>query len=348
MGLRYRKSIKLGGGFRVNISKSGVGYSWGTKGYRVTKTATGQTRKTYSIPGTGLSYVKTKGKKRAKKPKRSSPRAASTPVKPTPSSTVQFDWTETVSNEHVSSMTAAGMEEILAIANKNLRFFHLCIVAFIISFFACFVVPFFFFAMVALLFAFIYLAIKGYVSLDYDIDPEVLDIWSDCDKTVSRMMQSQAIWAITENSHVINGKYVGGASQSVRRFPCKKLKKPPFPFRIKNLSVPCLQFQNQTLLFLPDKLLIMKGRHIGALDYTSVTYKISAVDFQEPLHIPRDAHVVGNTWQYVNKSGGPDRRFSNNRQIPLCRYGQLELTSPNGLHTLFLFSNPSLLEKTDE
>lgn len=57
MGTRYRKSINLGGGFRINISKSGIGYSWGTKGYRVTKTANGKTRKTYSIPGTGLSYV---------------------------------------------------------------------------------------------------------------------------------------------------------------------------------------------------------------------------------------------------------------------------------------------------
>lgn len=29
MGMRYRKSIHLGGDLRVNISKSGVGYSWG-------------------------------------------------------------------------------------------------------------------------------------------------------------------------------------------------------------------------------------------------------------------------------------------------------------------------------
>ena len=57
MGLRYRKSINLGGGFRVNFSKSGVGYSWGGKGYRVTKKAGGGVRKTYSIPGTGLSWV---------------------------------------------------------------------------------------------------------------------------------------------------------------------------------------------------------------------------------------------------------------------------------------------------
>ena len=52
MGFRYRKSINLGGGFRINLSKSGVGYSWGVKGFRVTKTASGRTRKTYSIPGT--------------------------------------------------------------------------------------------------------------------------------------------------------------------------------------------------------------------------------------------------------------------------------------------------------
>ena len=64
MGLRYRKSINLGGGFRVNLSKSGVGYSFGGKGYRVTKTAKGTTRRTASIPGTGISYVSETGKKK--------------------------------------------------------------------------------------------------------------------------------------------------------------------------------------------------------------------------------------------------------------------------------------------
>ena len=57
MGLRFRKSYKLPGGFRINLSKSGVGYSWGTKGYRITKTANGKVRKTVSIPGTGISHV---------------------------------------------------------------------------------------------------------------------------------------------------------------------------------------------------------------------------------------------------------------------------------------------------
>ncbi|WP_270319209.1 DUF4236 domain-containing protein [Weissella confusa] len=62
MGMRYRKSIKAGP-FRINLSKSGMGWSVGGKGYRYTKTANGRTRTTTSIPGTGISWVKeSKGK----------------------------------------------------------------------------------------------------------------------------------------------------------------------------------------------------------------------------------------------------------------------------------------------
>ena len=63
MGFRFRKSVNLGP-FRLNFSKSGVGASVGTKGFRVTKKAGGGTRTTASIPGTGISYVtETSGKK---------------------------------------------------------------------------------------------------------------------------------------------------------------------------------------------------------------------------------------------------------------------------------------------
>lgn len=57
MGFRFRKSFNLGKGLKINLSKHGIGYSIGTKGVRVTKTAKGTTRKTLTLPGTGLSYV---------------------------------------------------------------------------------------------------------------------------------------------------------------------------------------------------------------------------------------------------------------------------------------------------
>jgi hypothetical protein len=57
MGFTYRKSVNLGP-FRVNLSKSGLGYSVGGRGFRVGTTARGKKYKSFSIPGTGVGYRK--------------------------------------------------------------------------------------------------------------------------------------------------------------------------------------------------------------------------------------------------------------------------------------------------
>lgn len=56
MGLRFRKSINIGP-LRINFSKSGIGFSLGVKGFRVSRSAKGKNTATVSLPGTGLSYV---------------------------------------------------------------------------------------------------------------------------------------------------------------------------------------------------------------------------------------------------------------------------------------------------
>ncbi len=53
----YRKSVNLGP-FRVNLSKSGVGYSVGGRGFRVGTTSRGRKYTSFSIPGTGIGYRK--------------------------------------------------------------------------------------------------------------------------------------------------------------------------------------------------------------------------------------------------------------------------------------------------
>lgn len=64
--------------------------------------------------------------------------------------------------------------------------------------------------------------------------------------------------------------------------------------------------------------------------------------FIEDERIPKDAQVIGQTRQYINKSGGPDRRFKNNRQMPVCLYGEIALTADSGLNTVIIFSNADL------
>ena len=64
MGFRFRKSINLGGGSRVNLSKRGVGFSAGTRGARYSVGPRGRGW-TFSIPGTGLSYqTRARGRRR--------------------------------------------------------------------------------------------------------------------------------------------------------------------------------------------------------------------------------------------------------------------------------------------
>jgi hypothetical protein len=55
MGFYYRKSVNLGP-FRINLSKSGVGYSVGGRGFRVGTTARRRRYTHLSLPGSGLGY----------------------------------------------------------------------------------------------------------------------------------------------------------------------------------------------------------------------------------------------------------------------------------------------------
>ena len=55
MGFRFRKSVKICKGVRVNFSKSGTSLSLGGKGHSTNFSNRG-TRVTVGVPGTGLSY----------------------------------------------------------------------------------------------------------------------------------------------------------------------------------------------------------------------------------------------------------------------------------------------------
>lgn len=78
LGLRFRKSINLGGGVRLNLSKSGVGVSAGRRGMRV-GIGPGGLRTTVGIPGTGVYYEKRKKLGSSKKGK---PAIGNTPTSP--------------------------------------------------------------------------------------------------------------------------------------------------------------------------------------------------------------------------------------------------------------------------
>lgn len=69
MGFRFRRSVKIAPGVRLNFSKKSTSVSFGGKGARYTVSSTGRQTASVGIPGTGLSYVETVGGKKKRKDK---------------------------------------------------------------------------------------------------------------------------------------------------------------------------------------------------------------------------------------------------------------------------------------
>lgn len=338
MGFRYRKSINLGGGFRINLSKSGVGYSWGVKGYRVTKTAKGTTRRTTSIPGTGISYVhearKNDGIDLQKRSNLPSPQ-------PAPAIDNNHYDTQDIVNNVATAMVSEGLEDMLASASKALKLNMFSNIGLWITAILGFRFPVLFLFTLAFLILKIFVRVKGTIDLDYSIEPDQQTVVDCRIKPMIEITKCAKVWRIIQTSKVIDRKYTAGASSTVNRTACKVATNPPFPFRA-NVEIASFKTKKETLIFLPDKLFIMQRSKIGALNYSDITSSSHTTRFIESERIPKDCQVVGQTWKYVNKSGGPDRRFKDNKQLPICLYGELELSSTSGLNTVIMYSNPSI------
>jgi tetratricopeptide (TPR) repeat protein len=81
MGLRMRRSIRLGPGVRLNLGKSGLGISAGVRGMRYSVHSSGRRTASLGIPGTGVSYVASLGSghsRKARSPKAVAPRSTPT------------------------------------------------------------------------------------------------------------------------------------------------------------------------------------------------------------------------------------------------------------------------------
>lgn len=132
---------------------------------------------------------------------------------------------------------------------------------------------------------------------------------------------------------VRNRKYHAGAASVINRNSTRPRVGQPSLLRT-NLDVPSLSVGKQQLYFFPDRLLVLEGSQVGAVGYDTLQIDIGTTRFIEDERVPTDAQIVDRTWRYVNKKGGPDRRFSDNRELPIVLYETLHFQSPTGLNEL--------------
>ncbi|WP_238899548.1 DUF4236 domain-containing protein [Clostridium sp. YIM B02500] len=333
MGFKFRKSVNLGGGFRINISKSGVGYSWGFPGYRISSTAKGSIRETFSIHGTGISYTE--------ESKNHSPRQHIPEIKikqmSGPYINIDSAPIENFQNVDYSELTQ-GIEQIMC-NNK----FHKNIM---LALWCCFAVSFFARQPIIPVLVCIALILKSTfhtnakIDLQYIIDNDKMKEYVKKMKKLKDLNYCHGKWQVTQYAHVTGyqRKYNSGVTRSINRQSFKLIEKKP-SFLTSNVDVIQLVLEKEILLFLPDKILILKDNNVGVISYNSLSIDFDTVNFVESEGVPKDSQILYYTWQYVNKNGSPDRRFNNNRELPVCLYYNVYITSTEGLNINLQFSN---------
>ena len=331
MGVRYRKSVKLGLGFRVNISKSGIGYSWGVPGYRITKTASGRTRKTYSIPGTGLSYVEENSKKKS-----NNLRPSSNNYK---ANTIEDNYTN-ISIANVEELKPLEFSDLISALEKSLLYRRITTILCLgLLGFLTANLPLISFGIIGAVLK-ILLSYKGTPYIEYNLDAETSAEYSNTILAINNLQTCKKIWDITAETQVSNQKMNAGASRHIKRASFS-ITTGPLSFMKTNVDTASMILSKKKIIFLPDKIFIVQGIKVGIATYKDLNIHQGHTRFIESQSVPGDAEIVDHTWQYVNKNGSPDKRFKNNRRLPICKYGSLRIWNGSNLNIEIMCSDYS-------
>lgn len=164
--------------------------------------------------------------------------------------------------------------------------------------------------------------------------------------TFSELLNSAKTWEIIEEQSNLNSR--SAASFSINR---KEVKFDFDNISIINAEHPAFYLQNRNgsdLYFYPAFMLLHNflSEEIDLIDFQDLNFSYYRQRFLEnDSTIPDDTKIVDYTWAKVNKDGSPDKRFSNNYQIPVVEYAVFEFTSNNGFKEIYYISNIDFAEK---
>ena len=337
MGFYLHKSVAVGP-FRFNLSSSGVGMSVGVRGLRA---GSGPRGNYVRIGRGGVFYQQTLHTPAA-------PR--SLPPPPIPDGT--YAPLQEIASANAAQIADSSSEQLLAELREKraiVRLLPFAVVASALLLLYAMTLPAWAFtpcaaaALAAIALAHRRDVLRKTTVILYDVAAEVEASLRSFAEWADTLVSCRRAWHVAAEGRVYDRKYHAGAASLVRRATTAVRRAAP-PFVRTNVPVLSIAAGRRTLYFLPDHLLVYDGASIGAVSYRSVDVAVVRQRFIETDGVPGDAAVVDYTWRYVNKSGGPDRRFSNNPRIPVCLYDELHFRTASGLNEVLQLSRSGIGE----
>ncbi|MBS0353430.1 MAG: DUF4236 domain-containing protein [Proteobacteria bacterium] len=345
MGLTFSKSVRIGA-VRFNFSGSGIGMSVGIPGLRI---GTGP-RGAYISGGVGgFRYRRSLGALPNRAPSRfadeqGAPALAEGAFAPAIVSTQEHD---TLS---VLELTDSDSDGLLQSMNEQRRKTSLWPFVAGTLFFLYFpltsamktwpsVFHFVLAAVMAAVVGWVYWRdkMRKMTVLFFEPDVATADHFEALCRALSSATSMRKLRAVVSTSRYADRKYSAGASEGLK-FSQVSLSLGQGPGVVANVKVPVVKTGRTTLAFYPDRMLAFQGSSVGAVAYDDLSVVEERTRFIEHESVPGDAQVIDRTWQYVNRNGGPDRRFKNNRELPICAYTKLNLSTQSGLDIRLLGS----------
>ena len=176
------------------------------------------------------------------------------------------------------------------------------------------------------------------IELKYELDEEAKQKYSVLTNGLGALARCHRIWRVVSERGVLDPKYMAGAGRLLEKRRATMVRASP-KWVSTDVDVWQLVLGNQTLYFFPDRILISEGSGLGAVEYKELQIKADETRFIENSGVPPDAQVVGRTWRYTNRDGAPDRRFSYNPTIPIVLYAAIQLRSSTGMNLVLQASN---------
>ncbi len=340
MGFRLRKSIRMGG-FRINLSKSGIGYSFGVPGLRYTKMANGRDRTTYSIPGTGLSYV---DESCQKEQNNFNNEQRTTAYNESPEQVYGSNLTNEVFD---NSTSGEFLSAINSFKKRDLIYKLFIIIGSILIFCVSKSGATIFIGIMTFVFYIIYRNKKLLVNVEYDFDETCKTHYEKLTLFLNELNSCSKLWMIKSGYQNIDAKRNAGASANINRAPISIIQKVPYYLKT-NIVCYCLSLEVASFYFLPDKVLIETSSKTSCLNFEDFVFNFGNVLFVESEIVPNDAEINDYTWQYVNKNGSPDKRYKVNPKYPVCNYGKMEIKSSSGLNVSIILSSNAKTKQIEQ
>lgn len=183
------------------------------------------------------------------------------------------------------------------------------------------------------------------VQLDFIFEDDLLNGYTSVLESFKKLCSSSKIWDVT--SAYDQDRIITRSAASIvvsKKEVCLDQKEIP---DIKANFNP-LYFQNGNgadIYFYPNFIIVYSSKEkFAIIGLNELRLTFTPVRFIETGTVPADSKIIDHTWAKVNKNGTPDKRFKDNYEIPVVRYGNIALQTSTGLNEEYEFSNYEFAE----